>query len=206
MSISGRLLETIIRHANRDLSSFSSTTRSTVLTLITFPLLFHVCNLRFFTAQIWLYLLQTSWTIFSLFHSVEPDLSSSFRTQISSWPDYKGRYLIQRYHQVKRGQCSSWLSASADGWVFFSLVVKAGSKSWWCSCASVIRPAIDLASVASLASSGAIRKNCVRALAFSMIPTSPPDTFTERFRCCRALSPLPHKMELPGSCLLPSCC
>lgn len=37
-----------LKSAKRDLSSFSSTTRSTVLTLITFPFLFHVCSLRFF--------------------------------------------------------------------------------------------------------------------------------------------------------------
>ena len=43
--------------------------------------------------------------------------------------------------------------------------------------------------VASVASSGAIRKNFVRALAFSVIPSSPPDTFMERFRCSRALPP-----------------
>ena len=72
----------------------------------------------------------------------------------------------------------------------FSFVVIAGEKSWWCSLESVVRPAIDLASVASLASSGAIGKNFVRALAFSVIPTSPPDTFNEGFRCSRALSPL----------------
>lgn len=37
-----------LKSAKRDLSSFSSTTRSTVLTLITFPFLFHVSSLRFF--------------------------------------------------------------------------------------------------------------------------------------------------------------
>ena len=42
-----------------------------------------------------------------------------------------------------------------DGFVL-SLVVIAGEKSWWCSLESVVRPAIDLASVASLASSGSI--------------------------------------------------
>ena len=39
-----------------------------------------------------------------------------------------------------------------DGFVLVRC--NAGEKSWWCSLESVVRPAIDLASVASLASSG----------------------------------------------------
>jgi len=69
---------------------------------------------------------------------------------------------------------------------------------------------MDFASVASLANSGAMRKNFVRALAFRVIPTSPPDTFIERFRCSSALSPPTaqnelHKMKHLCSYLLPSC-
>ena len=71
----------------------------------------------------------------------------------------------------------------------FLFVVIAGEKSWWCYLESVVRPAIDLASVASLACSGSIMKNIAQALAFSVIPNSPPDNFMERFRCSRALSP-----------------
>ena len=76
----------------------------------------------------------------------------------------------------------------------FSFVVTAEERSWWCSLASVVGPAIDVASVSSLANLGAMTKN-VRALAFRVIPTSSPDTFIERFRCSSALSITSHSTK-----------
>ena len=49
MSISGRLLNTIAKRANRFLSSFNSMIVSLVLTLMTLALVFQVRRLRFFT-------------------------------------------------------------------------------------------------------------------------------------------------------------
>ena len=87
MSTSWRLLQTI-GHANRDRSSFSSTTRSTAFTLITFPRLFHVWSF-FITAQrllssarLQLYLSQRSWIAYSLSHSARKVLLRHLGDQI----------------------------------------------------------------------------------------------------------------------------
>ena len=87
MSISGRLLQTIVSRANRDLSSLSSTARSTVLTLITFPLLFHVCSLRFFiTAQRFILpdLTLSSTNKLNSFANKAPQSSINYRIQVKT--------------------------------------------------------------------------------------------------------------------------
>ena len=83
----GDSCKTIIRRAKRDLSSFSSTTRSTVLTLITFPFLFHVCSLRFFiTAKRFILLYLTLFCVraeqflpyFTLWNQIFPHLFAHY--------------------------------------------------------------------------------------------------------------------------------
>ena len=69
-----------------------------------------------------------------------------------------------------------------------SLATIEAERLWCCSGVCKDTPAMDIASEASFANSGSVRKNFGGALSFCVIPTSPPDTFMARFRCSKALS------------------
>lgn len=60
-------------------------------------------------------------------------------------------------------------------------------RLWWRPWGLEDTPATFFACSARRASSGAIRKNFVRAASFRVMPTNPPETFIERFLCSSAL-------------------
>ena len=67
-------------------------------------------------------------------------------------------------------------------------IAEADKVCWWVPSFSGVVSAISLASKARRASSGAMRKTLALAFGFRVIPTSPPETFIERFTCSRAWS------------------
>ena len=79
--------------------------------------------------------------------------------------------------------------------MFSSCRVHTASDRSWCSLHVVVgKLAITCASSASLLSSGAVRKNLSRALAFYVMPTSPPVTFMMRLMCSSRLT----SRNMPG--------
>ena len=168
MLISGRELHTIIMRAKRHLSSCGSNTLVSTVTLVFFPVVFHVSSFCFFIGDqrfslpVWI----RSFT--NTAKSLNPIALWLHRSSLSS---SGSTTFITRLNK----SAPSWLKGLVKALIVFDSFVMffssrdatAAVRLWCFPRISCVTPARSLAWFANLASSGAARKNFVLALGFS---------------------------------------